>query len=84
MHDGMFVVDAFATIQNFQIVFSGIMQFDHIAFRSIEDRLELVTLICVAGSQPILELIANFSCGRELAVPSNNPFSGSEELEAKA
>src|SRR5579864_1939901 len=51
MHNHMFVVYGFAAIKNLQIIIGGIVQFNHVAFLSVEHRFDLVILIEVAGSK---------------------------------
>ena len=52
----MLVVNRFASIQNLQIVFGRVVKFDHIAFGGIENSIEFVVLIEIAGSEPATTL----------------------------
>src|ERR1051326_3529647 len=56
VHDGMLVVDGLASVENLQIVFGSVVQFDDVAFGRIENRVYFMILVEIARSQTTMPL----------------------------
>src|ERR1043166_5474468 len=56
VHDGMLVVDGLAAVENLQIVFGGVVQFDDVAFGRIEYGVYFVILVEISRSQTTMPL----------------------------
>src|SRR5579864_4267375 len=56
VHDGMLVVAGLTAVENLQIVFGRIVQFDDVAFGRIENRVYFVILVEIARGQTTVPL----------------------------
>src|SRR5581483_1420214 len=56
VHDRMFAVNAFAAIEDLEIVFGRIMQFENVSLWRVKDGFQLVGLVLIAATKAVLLL----------------------------